>query len=196
MGQSITYAPRTAIRSQALVNFVAVWTEIQTPAAPIEHETWAMYFDRSLTKEGGGARLVFISPLGMRMEYMIRLHFSVSNNVVEYEALLNKLKITLEIGVRHLEVRGDFELVVNQVMKEANCVNPKMVAYYKAVRELEDKFHGLELKHVLRKYNEVADTLTKAASNRTLVPNGMFASDLQELCVRYGEDDHPSPPDL
>jgi hypothetical protein len=36
-------------------------------------------------------------------------------------------------------------------MKEAICVNPKMSAYYKAIRELEDKFHGLELKHVLRK---------------------------------------------
>jgi hypothetical protein len=37
--------------------------EIKTPEALIEHETWAMYFDGSLTKEGGGARLVFISPL-------------------------------------------------------------------------------------------------------------------------------------
>jgi hypothetical protein len=34
-------------------------------------------------------------------------------------------------------------------MKEANCINPKMTAYYKAVRELEDKFYELEIKHVL-----------------------------------------------
>jgi hypothetical protein len=34
-------------------------------------------------------------------------------------------------------------------MKEANCVNPKMEAYCKAIRELEDKFHGLKHKHVL-----------------------------------------------
>jgi hypothetical protein len=81
-------------------------------------------------------------------------------------------------------------------MKEANRVNPKMAAYCKVVWELEDKFHGLELKHVLRKYNEAVDTLAKAASNRTQVVNGMFASDLQEPSVRYMEDDHPSPPDL
>jgi hypothetical protein len=81
-------------------------------------------------------------------------------------------------------------------MKEGNCVNPKMADYCKAIRELEDKFHGLELKQVLWKYNKVADTLAKAASNRTPVPNGVFASDLREPSVRYGEDDCPSPPDV
>jgi hypothetical protein len=99
MGQSITYSPHTTIKSQALADFITEWMVIQTHEAPIEHDTWAMYFDKSLTKEGGGARLVFISPLGMRMEYMIWLHFSVSNNVAEYEAFLNGLKITLEIWV-------------------------------------------------------------------------------------------------
>jgi hypothetical protein len=74
-------------------------------------------------------------------------------------------KITLEIGVRHLKVQGDSELIANQVMKEVNYVNPKKAAYCKSVRELEDKFHGLELKHVLWRYNEVTDTLAKAASN-------------------------------
>jgi ribonuclease HI len=130
------------------------------------------------------------------MEYMIWPHFPVTNNVTEYEGLLNGLKITLEIGIWRLEVRGDSQLVVNQVMKEANYINLKMATYCKAVRELEDKFHGLELKHILRKYNEAADTLAKAASNRTLVPNGVFASDLREPSVRYREDDHPSPPEL
>jgi hypothetical protein len=35
MGQNITYAPRIAIKSQVLANFVAEWTEIQTPPASI-----------------------------------------------------------------------------------------------------------------------------------------------------------------
>jgi hypothetical protein len=99
MGQSIAYAPRTAIKSHVLADFVAEWTKIQMPATLIEHETWAMYFDGSLTKEGGGAGFIFISPLGVRMEYIILLHFPVSNNVAKDEVLLNGLKITLEIGV-------------------------------------------------------------------------------------------------
>jgi ribonuclease HI len=42
-------------------------------------------------KEGVGVSLVFISPLGMHMEYLVRLQFSASNNAAEYEALINNL---------------------------------------------------------------------------------------------------------
>jgi hypothetical protein len=46
-----------------------------------------MYFDESLMKSGAGAGLIFVSPLGVRMRYMIWIHFLASNNVAEYEAL-------------------------------------------------------------------------------------------------------------
>jgi hypothetical protein len=42
MGQNITYAPRSTMKSQVLADFVAEWTEIQTPPAKIKHETWIM----------------------------------------------------------------------------------------------------------------------------------------------------------
>jgi hypothetical protein len=71
MGQNIMYAPRNAIMSQVFTDFVAEWTEIQTPPAKIEHETWIMYFDGSVMKEGASVGLVFITPLGVRMEYMV-----------------------------------------------------------------------------------------------------------------------------
>jgi hypothetical protein len=148
IGQNITYAPRSAIKSQVLADFVAEWTEMQTPPAKIEHETWIMYFDGSVMKEGAGVGLIFISPLGVRMEYMVRLHFPASNNAAEYEALINGLRIAIELGIKHLEIRGDSELVVGQVMKDQNCVDPRMAAYFQAVRDLEGKFHGLELHHV------------------------------------------------
>jgi ribonuclease HI len=124
-----------------------------------------MYFDGSVTKEGAGVGLVFISPLGVRLEYMVRLHFPASNNVVDYEALINGLRIAVELGIECLKIKGDSELVVGQVMKNKNCVDPKMAAYCQAVRDLEGKFHGLELHHVLRDYNKAADVLAKAASS-------------------------------
>jgi hypothetical protein len=71
MGQNITYATHSAITSQVLTDFVAEWTETQTPPASIEHETWIMYFDGSVMKEGAGVGLVFISPLGVHMEYLV-----------------------------------------------------------------------------------------------------------------------------
>jgi ribonuclease HI len=62
---------------------------------------WIPHEDRSR------AGLLLISPLSVHMRYIIRIHFAASNNVVEYEALVNGLKITIELGVRCLNVRGD-----------------------------------------------------------------------------------------
>jgi ribonuclease HI len=184
MGKNVTYAPCCVIKSQVLIDFVAEWTEMQTPPALIEHETWTMYFDGSVMKEGADVGLVFISPLGVRMEYMVQLHFPASNNDAEYKALINGLQIAVELRIKHLEIRGDSELVVEQVMKDKNCVDPKMAAYYQAVRDQEGKFHGLELHYVLRDYNKAADVLVKAASSRSPVHHGVFASDQHEPSMR------------
>jgi len=58
-----------------------------------------MYFDGSLMKTRAGAGLLFISPLGVHMRYVIRIHFAASNKVAEYEALVNGLMIAIELGV-------------------------------------------------------------------------------------------------
>jgi len=142
-----------------------------------------MYFDGSLMKTGAGAGLLFISPLGVHMRYVIRLHFAASNNVAEYEAPVNGLKIAIELGVRRLDVRVDSQLVIDQVMKASNCHDPKMEAYCKEVRQLKDKFHGLELVHIARCYNEVADELAKIASTQGTVPPDAFSRDLHEPYV-------------
>ena len=69
------------------------------PPAVVDQEYWMMYFDGSLMKKGAGTGLVFVSPLGVRMRYMVRLHFPSSNNVAEYEALINGLRIAIELGI-------------------------------------------------------------------------------------------------
>jgi hypothetical protein len=76
-------------------------------------------------------------------------------------------------------------------MKDKNYVDRKMAVYYLAVRDLEDKFHGLELHHVLRDYNKAADILTKTASSRSLVPHGVFASDQHASSVRVEGENPP-----
>jgi len=108
MSETLTYAPCKAIKSQALVDFVAEWTDSPLPSAQVQAELWMMYFDGSLMKTGAGAGLLFVSPLGIHVRYVIRIHFAASNNVAEYEALVNGLKIPIELGVWRLDVRGDF----------------------------------------------------------------------------------------
>jgi ribonuclease HI len=150
-----------------------------------------MYFDGSLMKIGAGAGLLFISPLGKHLRYVLRLHFSTTNNVVEYEALVNGLRIAIELGVRRLDARGDSQLVIYQVMKNSHYRDWKMEAYCDEVRRLEDKFYGLELNHIARRYNETADELAKIASGRTTVPPDVFSRDIHQPSVKT--DDTPEP---
>ena len=63
-----------------------------------------MYFNGSLMKKDADAGLVFVSPLGVCKRYMVHLHFPSSNNVAEYEALINGLRIAIELGIRCLDI--------------------------------------------------------------------------------------------
>jgi ribonuclease HI len=150
-----------------------------------------MFFDGSLMKTGVGAGLLFISPLGKHLRYVLRLHFPASNNVAEYEALVNGLRIAIELGVRRLDARGDSQLVIDQVMKNSHCCDPKMEAYCDEVRRLEDKFYGLEVNHVARRYNETVNELAKIASARTTVPPNVFSRDLHQPSVKTNDTPEP-----
>jgi ribonuclease HI len=169
--------------TQILADFVAKWTDTQLPSLQIQDECWTLYFDGSVMKIGAGAGLLFISPLGEHIRYAVCLHFPVSNNMAEYEALLCGLRIAIETGIKRLDVRGDSQLVIDQVMKNASCHDDKMEAYCNAVHALEDKFYGIELNHVPCRYNEEADELAKIASGRITVPSNVFAWDVAKLSV-------------
>jgi hypothetical protein len=54
------------------------------------------------------------------------------------------------------------------------------VVYY-----LEDKFDGLKLNHIARRYNAEVDQLAKMASGREAVPTSVFANDLYKPSVSY-----------
>ena len=98
MGHDIRYIPCTTIKSQALTDFVTEWIEVQLSTLDVTHEYWTMYFDGSVMAPGSGARVVLISLDGSRLHYTIRLYFLASNNAMEYEALINGLRIAIELG--------------------------------------------------------------------------------------------------
>jgi hypothetical protein len=110
--------------------------------------------------------------------------------MAEYEALLCGLKIAIETGIKRLDIRGDSQLVIDQVMKNASCHDDKMEAYCNTVRALEDKFYGIELNHVPRRYNKEADELAKISSGRITVPPNVFARDVARSSVNL--DPNPS----
>ena len=98
MGYDVKFVPRTAIKSQALADFIAEWTEVLAPTPEISHEYWTLYFDGSVMGPGVGAEVVLVTPEGGKFQYIVHLHFPVLNNIAEYEALISGLRIAIDIG--------------------------------------------------------------------------------------------------
>jgi hypothetical protein len=60
MGETLAYAPRKAIKSQILEDFVPEWTDTQLPPPQVQAECWTLYFDGLVMKTGAGTVLLFI----------------------------------------------------------------------------------------------------------------------------------------
>jgi hypothetical protein len=103
----IEFRPRTAIKTQALVDFVSKWTEHQVPDNPKTTKVWIMYFDGSLKLQGAGAGILFIAPGGEQLKYALQLLFLASNNATEYEALIHGLNIATSLSIKKLMVYGN-----------------------------------------------------------------------------------------
>ena len=99
---SIEFTPRSTIKSQALADFVAEWTEIQDPPPDTRSEHWIMYFDGALNSDGAGAGVLFISPKGEQLKYVLQLLFKATNNAAEYEALIHGPRIAVTLGIKRL----------------------------------------------------------------------------------------------
>jgi hypothetical protein len=140
---TLDFEPRTTIKSQALVDFMAEWRENQVEAPTNQSEHWVMYFDGSLKLGGAGAGVLFISPRGEQLKYVFQILFEISNNEAEYEALLHGLRLSVSLGIKQLLIYGDSLLVVQQVNKEWDINKDTMDAYDTEIRKLEKKVLGV-----------------------------------------------------
>ena len=178
-----------------MADFVAEWTEIQDPPPDTRSEHWIMYFDGALNRDGAGTGVLFISPKGEQLKYVLRLLFKATNNAAEYEALIHGLRIAVTLGIKRLLAYGDSKVVVQQVNKDWECTKEKMDAYCREIRKLETKFYGLEFHHAPRDNNVAADVLSKLGSKRSIVPPGVFVQALTSPSVKM-EEEPPTKPDL
>ena len=71
-----------------------------------------MKFDGSFTTQAGGVGVILYHEEDKAVALSLKLEFPCSNNMTEYEAYLTKLATTLEMGIKHLRVTGDSNLVV------------------------------------------------------------------------------------
>lgn len=107
----------------------------------------------------------------------------MSNNEVEYEALLHGLRLAVSLGIKRLLIYGDSTVVINQVNDSWYRNRENMDAYCLEVCKLENKFYGLEFHHVIRDNNVAANVLSKLGSTRAEVPAGVFVHELHKKSI-------------
>jgi ribonuclease HI len=145
VAHTIQYKPRTTIKSQILADFFADWGENQYLPLALESMHWRMNFDGSKMRRGLGAGIVLISPKGDKLDYVLLIHFTTLNNIVEYEALIHGLKMAKEIGIWRILCFGDSDLMVHQVSGDWDAKDANMASYRFYVQQLYGFFERLRV---------------------------------------------------
>jgi hypothetical protein len=95
----VEFAPRRVIKSQALTDFITEWTNSALWGIGELPDHWVMYFDESYTLNGAGASVVLIPLEGQVLKYAIQLEFLATNNIAEYEGLVNGLRLAKDLDI-------------------------------------------------------------------------------------------------
>uniref|UniRef100_A0A2N9EI75 Uncharacterized protein n=1 Tax=Fagus sylvatica TaxID=28930 RepID=A0A2N9EI75_FAGSY len=168
----------TAIKSQVIADLLAQFPEEdnsfisdEVPGevnevlmADVTDATWTLRFDGSSTAASSGAGIVLFRNDGEAIPKSFKLDFPCSNNVAEYEAYLTGLAVAWEMGIKHLKVVGDSNLIVCQARGEFSLKEPSLAPYRALAQKLEEKFTTFEIEHAQRNENRYADALATLGS--------------------------------
>ena len=97
--------------------------------ADLADATWTLRFDGSSIAVSSGARIVLFRDDGEAVSKSFKLDFPYSNNVAEYEAYLTGLAVAWEMGIKHLKVVGDSNLIICQARGEFSLKEPSLAPY-------------------------------------------------------------------
>ena len=117
----ITFQLHTSLKSQVLADFIADCAPNSTPQVDKEllnltersNSKWTLTVDGSSNVNGAGIGLVQTSPEGDLIQQAIRRGFKATNNEAAYEALIARLNLAIDMGIKKLSIRSDSQLVVN-----------------------------------------------------------------------------------
>ena len=114
----IKYHPRTAIKAQALANFITEFTipdeeeATNKVGATDKVEKWTIKTDSSSVRKRGGVGVIIITPEGETFKYGIQLAFLATNNEADYEEVLTRLRVGKALKAKNLLLQSDSKLVV------------------------------------------------------------------------------------
>ena len=102
------------------------------------------------------------------MKILFEIQPLCSNNEAEYEALIVDLEILLNLGAKHVLIRGDFELGLYQLTHKFKCIKSSLLKYFSYASILLSRFVEVEFEHVFWEKNKEANDLAQIASGNKL----------------------------
>jgi ribonuclease HI len=91
-----------------------------------------------------------------------------TNNIAEYSAVIELLTDVVSLGIHHLIVRLDSQLVVLQLSNVYSIRSPTLLRVYLRIRLLERHFDYIEYQHIPRCLNTLTDALANYVLDRHL----------------------------
>ncbi|XP_017221564.1 uncharacterized protein LOC135148512 [Daucus carota subsp. sativus] len=175
----LTYVPRTAIKAQALADFVVECNFTQPEETTPESHTpipvtegWKLYVDGSATNNRCGAGAILISPDGFCIKQALQLNFKATNNQAEYEALLTGLDLALTLQLQNLIIYSDSQLVVRQTTGDYAVKDSTLARYQQQVQTRLSTFKSYQLHQINREDNSIADSLSKLLEGEYTTADG------------------------
>jgi ribonuclease HI len=91
-----------------------------------------------------------------------------TNNIVEYNAVIELLTNVVSLGIHHLIVRLDSQLVVLQLTNVYSIQSPTLLRVYLQIHLLERHFYYIKYQHIPRCLNTLTDALANYVLGRHL----------------------------
>ncbi|GAA0177931.1 hypothetical protein LIER_29768 [Lithospermum erythrorhizon] len=121
---------------------------------------WKMYFNGGAHKGSVGSRVIFVTPQQDLLPYSFSLRQNCSNNVAEYQALILGLEATTELDIHQLEVYGNLQLVINQLLGDYEVRKLELIRDHGYAKRLLQSMDLISIKNVPRRMNKQAHTVT------------------------------------
>jgi ribonuclease HI len=86
-----------------------------------------------------------------------------TNNIAEWSALIEGLKIAKAHGCRELEVQGDSQLIIRQITGRYRVKSENLIPLYEEAKRLAGNFEKISFKWVQREKNADTDALSNRA---------------------------------
>ena len=96
-------------------------------------ELWRMNFDGAYSRARKGAGIIITSPKGKVFNLAFKLEFEATNNVAEHEALLLGVEVAKDMGIKLLSIKGDSDLIVQQIKGQFACKCQRLKRYRNAI---------------------------------------------------------------